>query len=238
MITLISPSKTMNPMATSPFNPLPQHPLSDELRAQLLEMTTSELSTLYKSSDKVAKQAKVHLNTPKAYEAIQLYNGAVFSNLDFTTLSLNAQEYLYNTVMIFSAMYGIIHAGTPIQPYRLDLTTRLPAMKQTLAARWKPIVTQRLNGLEHDMIIDLSSTEYRKLLTPKLKAHVISIDFKDQVGESFKTKGTYAKMARGRFLRLMSINQATTLDEIKELTVMGYRLNPSISSENNLVYTR
>jgi len=240
MKILISPSKTMDfsniePQITDyePFNKL-----TTELRNNLKKLEVESLIKLYKSSDKIAKDALVLNHESRTFKAITLFNGAVFKNINFATLKSEEQMYIESCVYIFSAMYGLVPAYGAISPYRLDLNNVLEPDFINLTKRWKEPINTWLQQEESNLIIDLASTEYRKLIDPKKYPNYYRIDFKDKKDDTYKIVGTYAKMARGQFVRAMSQNKVKTLTDIIKLSIMDYEYNSELSSKNHLIFTR
>ncbi len=71
------------------------------------------------------KQWKMNNEIQNNFKAICLFNGAVFKNLDYTTLKTEEKIYIESNVCIFSALYGLVPANGGISPYRLDLNNVL-----------------------------------------------------------------------------------------------------------------
>lgn len=244
MIILISPSKTMDIVNNSPSGDK-EYMLTSyttNLRDIINTLSNTELKTLYKASDKVVTQA-IELNQCNStYRAITLFNGAVFKNLDYATLNTTEQNYINEHVHIFSGLYGLIPCSKSIKPYRYDLNNTLNPKIQKATTIFKPEVTRYLTTQDDKLIIDLASSEYRTLIDYKALNHygfeVISFEFKDNKKGTYKSLGTYAKMARGQFLRQLSRTNCQTVHELKAITVMNYCFNEELSTKHEFVYTR
>lgn len=214
-------------------------PITREIFLKLKSLSKDDFKTLYKASDSVVEDAIEKLNTEEAFKAIELFNGAVFKNLDYPSLNNDERTYIDKTVEIFSAMYGLIPASSNIRPYRLDLNNSLKPHITSLTSQWKEPINKHLNDCQNSIIIDLASTEYRKLIDYKTLCHPIySVDFKDLKDGKYKTIGTYAKMARGQFLRAMAKGQVNDLDTLKEISVMDYTFNEELSTGQVIIFSR
>ncbi|WP_461205971.1 YaaA family protein [Clostridium sp. DL1XJH146] len=242
MKIIISPSKTMNYSSIDSTDYIHKeniNPLTDNLYSTLINLDFDSLKTLYKCSDKIALEAIKANREKKYYKSIELFNGAVFKNLNYSTLKKEEKDYINNHLMIFSALYGIVEAKEAITPYRLDLNNSLAPHIVNLSKQWKPYINQYINNQECDYIIDLASSEYRKLIDiQKLNKPYIKIDFKDYKDNKYKTIGTFAKMARGQFLREMTTKNVSKIKDIKNLSAMNYVFNEELSNNKEFIFTR
>lgn len=244
MIILISPSKTMD-LENAKSTKKHEYILNEQthaLRKLLLNLSLEELSLLYKSSDQIVTQANLLNKTTSKYHAIDLFTGAVFKNLDYKSLDTQPQKYIRKHVHIFSGLYGLVPSSEAIRPYRYDLNNTLPKKISNMTPIFKTSVTAFLLSAKDKLILDLASTEYRRLIDYKQllenKKQVISCEFKDNKKGTYKSLGTYAKMARGQFLRQLALSNASSISDIKAIVVMDYRFNPELSSEFEFIFTR
>lgn len=213
MLILLSPSKTMDHQQLSPIDTTEEifkSPESQKLRTQLLSLTRDELKHLYKASDSIVNAAITTNAISNHYMSIQLFNGLVFKNLNFSSLPKIEQSWLCQHVYILSAMYGIIKADKAIRPYRLDLNNDLSCYDIHPKKLWYPLVNDTIARAKSPIIVDLASSEYRKLVDVKrFKDTYVLIDFKDLRKDRYITLGTFSKMARGLFVRELARKQIT-----------------------------
>lgn len=242
MKIIISPSKTMNYFDLEPadnINPSPLNKLTKDLLNTLSGLEYDSLKVLYKTSDKVIEEAIRSNKEKNIYKSIQLFNGLVYKNLDYNSMSQKERLYIDNNLLIFSALYGVISAKEAITPYRLDLNNSLKPYIVNLTKQWKPYVNKYLENLDTDFIVDLASTEYRKLVdTDQLSKDYIRINFKDIKDGKYKSLATFSKMARGQFLRQMALENIQTIEEIKKLSVMNYKFDEKMSTCSEFVFSR
>jgi hypothetical protein len=166
----------------------------------------------------------------------------VYRGLDVYTLDIKNIDKLQDTVRILSGLYGVLKPLDLIQPYRLEMGTKLSIGKnKNLYEFWKKKVTKALNEEleDNELFLNLASNEYFKAIDSKtLKVPVIEIDFKELKNGDYKTIGIYAKLARGLMARYIIDTNAKTLEDIKGFNLENYRFHEQLSKENRLVFTR
>lgn len=177
-----------------------------------------------------------------ARPAIYAFNGDVYRSLDAYTIPENKIEKVQDTVRILSGLYGILKPLDLMQPYRLEMGTKLSVGKnKNLYEFWKEDLTKALNAelKDDEVFLNLASVEYFKAIDRKaLKVPVIDVDFKELKNGAYKTIGIYAKLARGHMTRYIIDNNAETIDDIKAFDVENYRFHEKLSEANKLVFTR
>ena len=147
-----------------------------------------------------------------------------------------------------SGLYGILYPLTAIEPYRLEMKTKLNNKDgNNLYKFWKSKITnfimKELDSHENKVLVNLASSEYLKcidLKTIKSKYKFVDIIFKDYdiKSNSYKVKGLYAKKARGYMCNFIVKNEVDTLNELLKFNVEGYIYNKELSNEEKLVFTR
>ena len=203
---------------------------ADLLRDKLIGLELTMLIEAYGVSEKIALKAKTLLEEKRTGRAISIYNGAVFKSLSYSSLGNEEKEYIGENLIILSAMYGALSTSDLISPYRLDMKTKVTGI--SLYSFWEG----RLDYLfKRELVIDLSSNEFSKIIAGVEK---IRIEFKEMVEGKPVIKATYAKIARGAFLKEMAIKRVTSVEELKALSALGYQYSKEHSSENELVYIR
>jgi hypothetical protein len=162
--------------------------------------------------------------------AITTYTGLVYKYLHLDDYNKEQLDYMDKHLVILSAMYGVLRPFDGIKPYRLDM--KMPLVKPSLYNYWERYVPHYFRN--ENVIIDLSSNEYGKMLPPNR----IAIKFMEEKDHQYKNIATYSKMARGQLLHIMIKNQMTEPQQIKSVTFEGYHYNPNLSNERNYVFTR
>jgi len=162
--------------------------------------------------------------------------------LDVETLPQEKIKQLQEKLRILSGQYGILKPLDLMQPYRLEMGTKLAVGKsKNLYQFWGNSITFALNDelKDDELFINLASNEYFKAIKPKeLKAPVITPTFKDFKNGNYKTIAIFAKLARGYMTRYIIQNDIETIEGIKGFDIQGYGFDSKLSTETELVFTR
>lgn len=254
MKVVISPAKSLDyttdvPLAT--FTKPSFLKQSKEINTVLKEVTPQELKTMMNISDKLAemnwqrnqerKYKFTKLNT-QVRQAVYAFNGDVYTGLDAYTLSSEKVDYLQNHLRILSGLYGYLKPLDAIEPYRLEMGTKLPVNdKKDLYDFWKEALTHSLNKelKKNDVLINLASNEYFNAIDKKaIKATIITPEFKDYKDGKLKMISFFAKKARGLMVRYMADHAIINPEDLKLFNSDGYRFDDALSTENKWVFTR
>lgn len=177
-----------------------------------------------------------------ARPAIYAFSGDVYRGLDAYTISTSKLESLQNSVRIISGLYGLLKPLDLVQPYRLEMGTKLPiGNSKNLYDFWRQKVTTALNEelKEGELFVNLASQEYFKAIDVKvLKVPVIHVDFKEFKNGQYKTIAIFAKLARGYMTRHIIENAVETIEGLKTFTTDGYAFDANLSTDAKLVFTR
>ncbi|WP_159950670.1 peroxide stress protein YaaA [Polaribacter septentrionalilitoris] len=252
MKIIISPAKSLDFESKVPTNLHTQPRFldqSEKLNKKLKTLSKNKLSDLMSISDDLARlnyERNQNWATPftpeNAKQAIYAFTGAVFQGIDVNSLAEEKLPLLQDRLRILSGLYGLLKPLDLIQPYRLEMGTRLKVgRRDNLYKFWDDTLAKSLNEeLEDDeLLINLASTEYFKALPKKaLKAPMITPVFKDFKNGQYKTIMTYAKMARGYMVRYIVENNVETIEDLKGFNVEGYGFSEELSTETDLVFTR
>ncbi|HRF11231.1 MAG: peroxide stress protein YaaA [Candidatus Accumulibacter phosphatis] len=238
MIIVLSPAKSLD-FRTPPALAEHSQPLflddSQELIDELRELSPAQLASLMKISDPLAVlNVNRHAEwarpfTPdNAKPAALAFNGDVYDGLDAPSLALEAWQFAQRHLRILSGLYGLLRPLDLIQPYRLEMGTRLANRRgRDLYAFWGERITDAINAAVHDahatVLVNLASEEYFKAVRPKqLSVPVIRPVFEDWSGGRFRVVSFYAKRARGLMARYAIVNRLMTAASLKDFTGDGY----------------
>ena len=252
MKIIISPAKSLDFESNIPTSLHTQPRFleqSEKLNKKLKTLSKKKLSDLMKISDDLAAlnyERNQTWQTPftkeNAKQAIYAFTGAVFQGIDVHTLSEEKIPLLQENLRILSGLYGLLKPLDLIQPYRLEMGTRLKVgTKDNLYKFWDDAVANALNDelADGELLVNLASTEYFKVIPKKvLKVDMITPIFKDFKNGEYKTIMTYAKMARGYMVRYIIDNNVKTIEDLKGFNVEKYRFSEELSKGNELVFTR
>jgi len=182
------------------------------------------------------------MNENNARQAVFAFSGEVYVGLDAYSLIPSQIDAMQEKLRILSGLYGILKPLDLIQPYRLEMGTKLPiGTKKNLYEFWKETITKALNSeLEKDeLLINLASTEYFSALdAKKLMVPVITPEFKDYKDGKLKMISFFAKKARGLMVRYILDTNASSIDDLKMFDYEGYAFDANLSTSTKLVFTR
>lgn len=177
-------------------------------------------------------------------QAILAFNGDVYEGLNASTLSEKDLLWAQDHLAILSGLYGVLRPLDLMQPYRLEMGTRLenPAGKNLYefwSATTAPYLNERLSDEKNPIIINLASEEYFKSVDLKtLKAKVVQCVFQDGKNNTWKVVSFHAKRARGLMARFAIETKATKVDQLRKFNSEGYVYTPDQSTEDKLVFRR
>lgn len=184
----------------------------------------------------------LELESSKSRQAVFAFSGEVYVGLDAYSLNASQIDSMQDKLRILSGLYGILKPLDLVQPYRLEMGTKLPiGTKKNLYEFWKITLTKALNAelTKDELLINLASTEYFSALdSKKLIAPVITPEFKDYKDGKLKMISFFAKKARGLMVRYILDTNASTIDDLKLFNYEGYAFDANLSTPTKLVYTR
>lgn len=221
MLAIISPAKTLDFESAVRNLPVSQPHLTD-YSEQLIEicrqLSPQDLSSLMSISDKLAglnaarfaEWTKSH-NEKNSRAAIWAFKGDVYTGLDADSLSDEDIQFAQRHLRMLSGLYGLLKPLDLMQPYRLEMGTKLANPKgKDLYAFWGNIITQSVQqALDEQgdrILINLASDEYYKSVKEsQLEAQIVKPVFLDNKNGKYKVVSFYAKKARGLMLSLIHI---------------------------------
>ncbi len=253
MIIVISPSKTLD-FSANPFHPhtLPrQLDNSQELIDTVKQFSVGELADLMKLSEKLSqlnwqryRDFKRPFTLDNSKQALLSFKGDVYGGIDADNYSADDFAFAQKHLRILSGLYGALRPLDLIQPYRLEMGTRLANNNgKNLYEFWGDQVTELINkdleNQETPLLINLASNEYFKVIKPKvLQVPVLTLNFKENKAGVYKTIGIHAKRARGLMTDFMIKNRVTDANQIKAFSDSEYVFNEGLSSEKEWVFSR
>jgi len=252
MKIIISPAKSLDFESKAPTSLHTNSRFLEEsvvLNKKLKTISRKKLSELMKISDNLAalnyernQNWQLPFTLENAKQAVYCFTGEVYKGLDANTIQEEKVPGLQEKLRILSGLYGLLKPLDLIQPYRLEMGTKLKVgKKENLYQYWGDTLANSLNEelKEGELLVNLASSEYFKALPKKtLKTTMITPVFKDFKNGKYKIIMMYAKKARGLMARYIIDNNIETLDELKGFNVDGYAFSETMSTENELLFTR
>ena len=182
-------------------------------------------------------------NDANSRPAIFAFNGDVYSGIDVKTLSKDKVYDLQKSLRILSGYYGVLKPLDLIQPYRLEMGTKLPINgSENLYKFWSEKVTKSITEemSSGDLLINLASNEYFNAFDKdEFNGRIISPIFKDFKNGKLKIISFYAKKARGLMVRYIVDNNIKDYDNLLGFNLGDYSYNASETVDPNMpVFTR
>jgi cytoplasmic iron level regulating protein YaaA (DUF328/UPF0246 family) len=264
MLFLLSPAKSLDhetplpahvPAATTPVFEGPRGPAA-ELVALLRAQSPQQIAGLMHLSDKLAalNVARYLAWSPRgtddnARPAALAFDGDVYGGLDARSLDAAQLRWAQAHVCILSGLYGVLRPLDRLQPYRLEMGTKLAnARGSDLYAFWGARIAEHLNTrLAADatpVVVNLASQEYFKAVDPRVfKARVVTCVFEEwkadaRGGGQYRIVSFHAKRARGLMVRWAVQHEAVTPRRLEAFDLEGYRFDGAASTPERLTFRR
>lgn len=254
MIIILSPAKTMRiPQSDVALktNPI----FADEaalIGAELKKLSYDEFSSLLKVNGKLGHQAFDMMqqwlwpHDPKVSSAAALmYDGPAFKGLYAHDFSLENQKYAQSHLRIMSGLYGVLRPYDAIMPYRLEAQTPLFVRDyKNLYAFWNTLpaksIEADLRKMKSNLLINLTSDEYGKMVLPHLssKVKIINVAFKEMKAGKLFINVVEMKKARGMMARFIIQHKIEDLESLMAFDSGGYYFEKKLSDDSNLTFLR
>lgn len=255
MLMVLSPAKKLDydsPVRTTQQSQPVFAAETRELVGVMRTLTAADLANLMDLSDALARlnadRYACWVDEPDAAHARQAalaFNGDVYEGLRAAELSDERLAWAQDHLAILSGLYGVLRPLDLIQPYRLEMGTRLgTARGRTLYEFWGDRIAQELNrrldalGGER-ILLNLASQEYFKSVDLKtLRARRIECVFEDEKGGAWKVISFHAKRARGLMARYVVDHGIDRAADLRGFSAEGYAFAPQVSTDQRLVFRR
>lgn len=254
MLIVISPAKTLDfetPLNTRKHSQSAFLSQAQELNQILRQYSSEQLGKLM-SISKELSELNVERNhnwqlpfTPdNARQALFAFRGDVYTGMDADTLDQKDLVFAQKQLRILSGLYGLLCPLDLIQPYRLEMGSRLPNVKgRNLYAFWDVTITAALNktmkAQKTGALVNLASEEYFSAVNKQqLNAEIYTPIFKDFKNGQFKVISFFAKKARGTMARWIIKNRINDANTLKQFAMAGYCFQEKLSSKTELIFTR
>lgn len=254
MLVVVSPAKNLDyetPSTTQLFSQPEYLADSELLIKECVKLTPADLSSLMHISDKLAglnvarfSSWNLPFNQDNAKQAILAFNGDVYTGIQAEQFSEEDLQYAQQHMRILSGLYGLLRPLDLMQPYRLEMGTKLNNKRgKDLYEFWGEKITaginQALRQQGDEVLVNLASNEYFKSVKVKsLNGKLITPVFKDKKNGEYKVISFYAKKARGLMARYIIEKRLSDPAQIKQFDSAGYQFSASLSNDKQWVFTR
>ena len=249
MLVVVSPAKKLNMNQINPMQA--SEPLfkdkANELAKFVRDLSTSGLKNLMGLSDSLANlnaERFINFGNQESKPAAFAFAGDTYQGLDATTLDDDELRWAQAHLRILSGLYGILRPLDKIEPYRLEMGSKLKTKNaNNLYEYWGKEISNSLNKdgqiTKSSMLINCASKEYFSAINRgTLKLEVITPVFMEETAKGPKVVSFFAKRARGAMARFIITRRLTELNSLKEFDMGGYKYNPEASDRENPIFVR
>ncbi|MBM1632769.1 peroxide stress protein YaaA [Sulfitobacter mediterraneus] len=216
-------------------------------------LTLGKLKGLMDLSDDLARLNRDRFNAFESEPsdkttrpAALAFAGDTYQGLEAASLDADEMAWAQEHLRILSGLYGVLRPLDAIQPYRLEMGSRLKTRRgANLYDYWRDGLSKALNAQAEqvgtDVLINCASQEYFGAVAPKaLKLRVITPQFMEDKGDGKGPKivSFFAKKARGAMARFIVQNRLTEADAIRDFDIGGYAWQEAASTPDKPVFVR
>lgn len=250
MLILISPAKTLD-YSDHHIQDFTQPDFISDVKALVQVMkkkSAGEIAALMDISENLAQLNEHRYKTfqkdfsfENSKQALLAFKGDVYTKIDVDNYTSEDFAFAQKHLRILSGLYGLLKPLDLIQPYRLEMGTRLETKKgKNLYDYWGTKIAKAINlAAENRPIINLASQEYFKAVDLKsLKSEVITIQFKEFKNGKYQIVGFFAKQARGMMTNFAIRNKVTDPEVLKAFHEEGYEFSEPQSNSKEWVFVR
>ena len=252
MLVVVSPAKSldMSPVDVDASQPVFQED-AVRLSKTMRNLTLKDLKGLMDISDDLARlnrdRFKAFSSEPDkstTKPAALAFAGDTYQGLEAKSLSHDDLKYAQDHLRILSGLYGMLRPLDAIQPYRLEMGSRLKTRRGTsLYDYWGDTIAKALNAQAADVgtgtLINCASQEYfGAAATKALELRVITPIFMELKDDKPRIVSFFAKRARGAMARFIIENRISDAEDIKAFASGGYAYDPDLSEDDRWVFVR
>ena len=244
MKIIIAPAKIMKIDRDSfPIQSKPQFLDKTRILERFLKSrSNAQLKDLWHASENVTKQSILQLENMNLDErltpAILAFSGIQYQYMAPDLFTQPALDYIQKNLRILSGFYGMLRPFDGVCPYRLELNTKMVGFRDySLYHFWGSDIAENLFQ-EDNIVIDLASKQYTRLVKPYLSQgrQLITVDFQELKNDKWKTVGVHAKMARGEMVRYIAEKQIKNPTDLQDFNDFEFQFEPDVSTKDHYVF--
>ena len=244
MKIIIAPAKIMKIDRDSfPIQSKPQFLDKTRILERFLKSRSNEqLKDLWHASENVTKQSILQLENMNLDErltpAILAFSGIQYQYMAPDLFTQPALDYIQKNLRILSGFYGMLRPFDGVCPSRLELNTKMVGFRDySLYHFWGSDIAENLFQ-EDNIVIDLASKQYTRLVKPYLSQgrQLITVDFQELKNDKWKTVGVHAKMARGEMVRYIAEKQIKNPTDLQDFNDFEFQFEPDVSTKDHYVF--
>lgn len=249
MISIISPAKNMRNIKINNISPKTLGVNryftreTKEIIQVLKSLSPSDIQSLMKVNEKIAFQSYAYFQDFNFQEegvcGLLAYDGLVFKNIKAEDFSNEDFGFTNDHIKILDAFYGIVNPLDEVLPYRLEMQYPIKIDDKSLYKFWNDKIYNKLYS-DDNVIVNLASEEYAKVVRKFLKEDdiFIDIDFKVHKDGKLKTLATLAKIARGQMIKYIVENKINNPEDLKNFSFDNYKFSHNLSTSRKFVFIK
>ena len=252
MLIVLSPAKRLDFTEADPALPATERRFREDtasLAKTARARTVAELRRLMNISDDLARLNRERFQAFDAestdgVQAAFAFAGDVYEGLRARELNAADLAWAQDHLRILSGLYGLLRPLDRIQPYRLEMGTRLKTRRgSSLYDFWGDRISKQLNadaeGQADPTLVNLASQEYFGAVDARaLKLPVITPHFRESKNGESRIISFFAKKARGGMARFAIDERIEKAEDLKAFDRDGYRFDKASSTEADWIFTR
>jgi cytoplasmic iron level regulating protein YaaA (DUF328/UPF0246 family) len=254
MLIVLSPAKTLD--YESPI--VGVEPTRPEFAADARRLVTrlrtlgpADVARLMSLSDPLAELNVARYQrfraAPRAEDirpAVLAFDGDVYDGLGARALAPEALDFAQRHLRILSGLYGVLRPLDAMQPYRLEMGTRLDNQRgRDLYAYWgdRPAksLKRALAAAGGDTLVNLASEEYFRAVDRRvLGVQVVQPVFQERRERGWQMISFSAKRARGLMARFAIEHRLADPAGLKAFSEAGYAFDAGASDAGTWYFRR
>ncbi len=254
MLVVISPAKRLDWTGRDVIATQPEF-RDDAVRLARTarNLTLGRLKALMDLSDDLARLNRDRFNAFEEVPDVDVtrpaalaFAGDTYQGLEAASLDADEMAWAQDHLRILSGLYGVLRPLDAIQPYRLEMGSRLKTRRgKNLYDYWRDDLSKALNAqaedIGTDVLINCASQEYFGAVSSKaLKLRVITPQFMEDKGNGKGPKivSFFAKKARGAMARFIVQNRLVDSEALRDFDGGGYVWQADASTPERPVFVR
>lgn len=252
MLIVLSPAKRLDFTEADPALPASERRFREDtasLSRTARARTVSELRQLMSISDDLARLNRERFqafdaDSTDGVQAAFAFAGDVYEGLRARDLDRPGLAFAQDHLRILSGLYGLLRPLDRIQPYRLEMGTRLKTRRgSSLYDFWGDRISKQLNadaeGHADPTLVNLASQEYFGAVDAKaLKLPVVTPHFRESKDGESRIISFFAKKARGAMARFAIDERIDRAPDLKAFDRDGYRFDKAGSTDTDWIFIR
>ena len=172
------------------------------------------------------------------------FAGDTYQGLEAPSLEEDEMAWAQNHLRILSGLYGVLRPMDAIEPYRLEMGSKLKTDKgRSLYEYWGTRLADALNAQADatgsQLLVNCASQEYFGAVDRgALAIPVITPVFKEIKDGRARIVSFFAKKARGAMARHIVPNRLSDMADLQGFSAGGYRYAADASDGETFVFTR